>query len=110
MKTVIPLIIIILALSSASASADSPCKASSQTTRLLDDILTASTVAEIKADQAVRKEAFHNVVDILNSDECVNFLLKKGKTKKLAATILSEKQASAKKKSAAIIGGFLSNL
>lgn len=107
MRTLRALSLATLILSPAHAFAAAPCQVSAQTATFLDEVLSASTIAEIKADGAVRNEALNNVLEILNGDECMNFL-GKAKAKALAGMLVQQKQASASTKSAAIIGNFLS--
>lgn len=84
-----------------------PCNVGSKTSTLLDQILDKDTMAEIKSDNVVKKEAYANITEILKGDECASFLLNSSKRKELAAAIIQGKEASTGTKSASIIGKFL---
>lgn len=107
MKYLLGFVFVLMALNTSSVAAAPACQASPKTGGLLDQVLDADTLNEIKADKDVQKEAFDNIITILKGDECVKFVLGKSKMKNLAAAIIQAKQQDTKTKTAKTIEGFI---
>lgn len=109
MKYLLGFIFVLMALGTSTLEAAAPCKASPKTGGLLDQVLDSDTLKEIKADKDIQKEAFTNIISILQGDKCVKFLLGKSKMKNLAAVIIQAKQQNAGSKTAKTIEGFITS-